>query len=192
MPQLQILIASTRPGRVGEPVGRWVRAQAEAHGGFDLDVVDLLELDLPMMNERHHPRLGRYEHEHTKRWSARVAAADAFVWVMPEYNYGYTAPLKNAFDYLHAEWSHKPLGFVSYGGVSGGTRAVQLIKPVVSALSVVPVNAGVIIPFVGEKIRDGEFAASDLQVDAARAMLDALRDTEAALRPLREAAAAAR
>ncbi len=190
MPLLQILIASTRPGRVGEPVGRWVEAQARAHGGFEIDVVDLLELDLPMMNEPNHPRLGRYEHEHTKRWSASVAAADAFVWVIPEYNYGYTAPLKNAFDYLHAEWEHKPLGFVSYGGVAGGTRAVQSLKPVLSALNVVPVNAGVIIPFVRDAISDGEFRASDLQVEAARTMLDALLRTEAALRTLRAAPAA--
>lgn len=185
MPRLQIVIASTRPGRVGAPVGRWFEAQARAHGGFEIEVADLLEIDLPMMNERKHPRLGEYEHQHTIQWSARIARSDAFAFVMPEYNYGFTAPLKNAIDYLHAEWQYKPLGFVSYGGVAGGTRAVQLLKPVVSALKLTPVSESVIIPFVFAQISDGEFAGNDLQVDGARAMLDELLRVANALRPLR-------
>jgi len=88
MPTLQIIIASTRPGRVGLPVARWFVGEAEQHGAFDLDVVDLAELGLPFLDEPKHPRLQEYEHAHTKRWSARVAAADAFVYVMPEYNFG--------------------------------------------------------------------------------------------------------
>ena len=82
------------------------------------------------MDEPKHPRLREYEHQHTKDWSARVEAADAFVFVHPEYNYGITAPLKNALDYLSQEWNYKPLGLVSYGGVSAGTRAAQMIKQV--------------------------------------------------------------
>ena len=132
MPTLQIIIASTRPGRVGEPVADWFSARARQHGGFELDVVDLAELALPFMDEPNHPRLRRYEHQHTKDWSARVDAADAFVFVTPEYNHSYNAPLKNAIDYLHQEWEYKPVGFVSYGGVAAGTRAVQALKQVVT------------------------------------------------------------
>ena len=123
MPTLQIIIASVRAGRVGLPVAEWFTARARSHGGFELDVADLAELALPLMDEPNHPRLRRYTQPHTLEWSARVDAADAFVFVHPEYNYGYTAPLKNALDYLNQEWAYKPVGFVSYGGISAGTRA---------------------------------------------------------------------
>src|SRR4051812_15701392 len=94
-PTLLIIIASTRPGRVGLPVGEWIRDRALAHGAFNVEVADLAEINLPFMDEPHHPRLGNYVHQHTKDWSARVAAADAVIFVTPEYNYGFTAPLKN-------------------------------------------------------------------------------------------------
>ena len=111
MSKLEIIVASTRPGRVGPSVAHWIESEAAAHGGFDeVEVVDLAEVNLPFMNEPHHPRLGRYTHQHTRDWSAKVAEADAFVFVMPEYNYGYNAELKNAIDYLHSEWQYKPVG----------------------------------------------------------------------------------
>jgi NAD(P)H-dependent FMN reductase len=186
MPLLQIIIASTRPGRVGLPVGRWFEADARAHGAFEIDVVDLAELGLPLMNEPNHPRLRQYTHGHTREWSARVEAADAFVFVMPEYNYGFTAPLKNAIDYLHHEWHSKPVGFVSYGGVAAGTRAVQMVKQVVTALKMTPLFEAVSIPFVAQFIDDeGELHANDVMQQAVRAMLDELSRVSEALRPLR-------
>jgi NAD(P)H-dependent FMN reductase len=186
MPKLIIVIASTRPGRAGFPIAQWFIARAEAHGGFEVQVVDLADLGLPFMDEPNHPRLRRYEHQHTKDWSATVDAADAFVFVIPEYNYGFTAPLKNAIDFLHQEWKHKPVGFVSYGGVAAGTRAVQMAKQVVTALSMVPVFESVNIPFFTQFIDDaGELQANETMEHAAIAMLDALVRTEAALRPLR-------
>src|ERR1700679_4011380 len=154
MPRLQIIIASTRPGRVGLPVGLWFEGRARAHQAFDVEVADLAELALPFMDEPNHPRLREYTHQHTKDWSAQVAAADAFVFVMPEYNYGFTAPLKNAIDYLHVEWQYKPVGFVSYGGLSAGTRAVQMLKQVVTTLKMTPVFEAVSIPFVAKFIDD--------------------------------------
>ena len=95
-PRLLIIIASTRPGRAGLPIGEWVRDQALAHGGFELDVADLAAIDLPLLDEPNHPRLHQYTHAHTFAWSARVAAADAIIFVMPEYNHGFNAALKNA------------------------------------------------------------------------------------------------
>lgn len=186
MPTLRIVIASTRPGRVGLPVARWFESVARDHRGFDVEVTDLAELNLPFMDEPKHPRFGEYEHQHTKDWSATVASSDAFVFVHPEYNYGYNAPLKNAIDYLHAEWQHKPLGFVSYGGVAAGTRALQQLKQVVSALKMLPVTEAVNIPFVAQFIDDGELRPNDVMQQAAVAMLDELVRVEAALRPLRE------
>lgn len=180
-----IVIASTRPGRAGLPVGRWFADRAEAHGGFDVEVVDLAELALPFLDEPHHPKMRRYTKDHTRRWSAMVEAADAFVFVTPEYNHGMPASLKNAIDYLHAEWAHKPVGFVSYGGVSAGTRAVQMLKQVVTAVRMLPVFEAVSIPFVQQFLADGELHANDVMDDAAGQMLDELRRSEEALRPRR-------
>ncbi len=185
-PNLMLIIASVRPGRAGLPVGEWFHGLAGARGGFSLDRVDLLELDLPFMNEPEHPRLRRYIYAHTRAWSARVAAADAFAFVMPEYNFGFSAPLKNAIDYLCHEWAYKPVGFVSYGGGSGGTRAVQLLKPVVSALKMVPLPEAVAIPYVQRRIDDGgAFLADAALEEAAHTMLGELLRWEQALRPLR-------
>lgn len=122
MTKATIIVASTRPSRVGHLIGDWVEQETEAFKGFtEVELVDLAERDLPFMNEPHHPRLKRYVHQHTLDWSATVSEADAFIFVMPEYNYGYNAELKNAIDYLHREWQYKPVGLVSYGGVSGST-----------------------------------------------------------------------
>ena len=186
MPTLQIIIASTRPGRVGEPVADWFSARAEQHGAFELDVVDLAELALPFMDEPNHPRLRLYEHQHTKDWSARVDAADAFAIVTPEYNHSFNAPLKNAIDFLHSEWAYKPVGFVSYGGVAAGTRALQMLKPVVGALKMTPVVEAVNIPFVGQFIDEDEvFRPNDVLDQAADAMLEELSRVESALRGMR-------
>ena len=184
---LLIVIASTRPGRVGLPVGRWFESQAREHGAFEVQVADLLELDLPFMDEPNHPRLGQYTQEHTKEWAAKVGAADAFAFVMPEYNYGFTAPLKNAIDYLHSEWQYKPVGFVSYGGVSGGTRAVQMLKQVVTTLKLTPLFEAVTIPFVAQFIDDeGDFAPNEMIEQSGKAVLDELVRVSAALAVLRD------
>jgi len=188
MAKLEIIIASTRPGRVGPTVARWIDGAAREHGGFEeVELVDLAEVNLPFMNEPHHPRLGQYTHQHTLDWSAKVSEADAFVFVMPEYNYGYSAELKNAIDYLHAEWRYKPVGLVSYGGVSAGTRAAQMIKQVVTTLKMTPVFEAVSIPFVHQLI-DGEegLVPNDVMAGSAKAMFDELVRVSAALRPLRE------
>jgi NAD(P)H-dependent FMN reductase len=165
--------------------------RAHAHDGFELELVDLAGRNLPFMDEPHHPRLRRCVHQHTKDWSAIVDAADAFAFVLPEYNRGLTAPLKNAIDYLHEEWRYKPVGFVSYGGVAGGTRAVQMVQQVVVTLKMTPVLEAVSIPSVSRLIDDtGRLQAGERMDRAADAMLDELARVEAALRPLRAEVAA--
>ena len=186
-PLLQIIVASTRPGRVGLPVAEWFEPIAVDHGGFDVERVDLAELALPMMDEPKHPKFGEYQHRHTRDWSAAVARADAFVFVMPEYNSGIVAPLKNAIDYLHTEWRDKAVGFVSYGGVSAGTRAVQMTKQVVTTLHMVPVVEAVTIPFVAQFLVDGRIEPNEIMDEAATAMLDELARITRALAPLRAA-----
>ena len=186
MPTLTVIIGSTRPGRAGLPIAQWFTACATAHGAFEVAVADLAEIDLPLLDEPNHPRLRQYTHQHTKDWSATVEASDAFVFVTPEYNYGFTAALKNAIDYLHDEWKYKPVGFVSYGGVAAGTRAVQQLKQVVTTLKMMPLFEAVSIPFHAQFIDDeGAVAANELMELAAGAMLDELVRTEQALRPLR-------
>jgi NAD(P)H-dependent FMN reductase len=186
--KLEIIVASTRPGRLGLPLGRWVEAEARTHGGFDeVELIDLAEVALPFMDEPHHPRLRRYTQQHTRDWSAKVGEADAFVFVMPEYNYGYTAELKNALDYLHHEWQYKPVGLVSYGGVAAGTRAAQMIKQVVTTLKMVPLQEAVSIPFVHQFFDDEQrLTPNDVMTSSAKAMLDELVRVGGALRPLRE------
>jgi NAD(P)H-dependent FMN reductase len=189
MPELQVVIASTRPGRVGLPVAEWFIELAREHGAFAVQVIDLAEIDLPFVDEPHHPRQRRYTQEHTKRWSATVERADAFVFVMPEYNYGFNAPLKNALDYLHSEWQYKPVGLVSYGGVAAGTRAAQMLKQVLTTLKLVPLTEAVSIPFVAKMIgEDGKLQPNETMHSAAVAMLDELVAMEQALRGLREGA----
>ena len=187
MPRLSIIIGSTRPGRAGLPIADWFVQRARRHGGFELDVVDLAELNLPMLDEPNHPRLRQYTHQHTKDWSVRVGGSDAFVIVTPEYNHGYSAPVKNAIDYLHHEWHYKPVGFVSYGGVAAGTRAMQQLKQVVTALRMLPLTDAVNIPFHTQFLDDdGRVEANEVMEQAADVMLDELLRVEATLRPLRE------
>jgi NAD(P)H-dependent FMN reductase len=189
MPNLTIIIGSTRPGRAGAAIAQWFAARAREHGGFDVTVVDLAEVGLPLLDEPNHPRLRQYTRQHTKDWSAVIAAADAFVFVTPEYNNGYPAALKNAIDYLHHEWQHKPVGFVSYGGVAAGTRAVQQLKQVVTAVRMLPVYDSVNIPFHAQLLdSDRVLQATEVMDKAADTMLDELVRTEAALRPVRPAA----
>jgi NAD(P)H-dependent FMN reductase len=178
-------VASVRPTRIGRTIGDWFAAAAADHGAFEVDIADLSEVALPFMDEPHHPRLRRYVHDHTRAWSRRVEAADAFAFVTPEYNHGISAPLKNALDYLHEEWRYKPVGFVSYGGVSAGTRAVQMTRQVVLSLRMVPVLDAVAIPFVAQRVERGRFRAEETMDRSAAAMLDELARVEAALRPLR-------
>src|ERR1700758_1853159 len=181
-----IVIASTRPGRGGWPVAQWFIQRATDHKGFDFRVVDLADFRLPLLDEPNHPRLRQYVNPHTHEWSKRVDAADAFVFVTPEYNHGYPASLKNAIDFLHHEWRYKPVGFVSYGGVAAGTRAVQQLKQVVTAVAMMPTQASGNIPF-GQQFRGegGRNHGNEVMLEAVPAMLDELLMFQAALAPLR-------
>jgi NAD(P)H-dependent FMN reductase len=179
---LQVVIASTRPGRAGEPIGRWFVGQCRHDERFSVEITDLAELALPLMDEPNLPRTRQYIHEHTRSWSRTVDAADCFVFVMPEYNHGFCAGLKNAIDYLHEEWAGKPVGFVSYGGMSGGMRAVQLLKPVLTCLRMLPVTDQVALANYAQYMRDGRFEPGADAGLACRTMLDELYRTTVTMR----------
>ncbi len=185
--KLHIIIGSVRPGRVGLPVATWVESVARNDGRFSVTLVDLAEVDLPFLDEPEQPHLHRYTHDHTKSWSRIVDAADAFVFVMPEYNAGYSPALKNALDFLSREWKHKAVGLVSYGGVSGGQRGAQLLKTTMLQLNLMPVPAAVPIPFVAGMINDdGDFEPSEPVAKGTPKMLDSIAEWTEVLRPLRE------
>ena len=185
-PVLQVVVGSTRSGRKGIAVARWVQRLAEEHGGFVVELVDLAEVGLPLFDEPNHPRLQQYTHQHTRDWSATVTRADAFVFVTPEYNHSFPAALKNALDHLNAEWADKAAALVSYGGVSAGLRAATALKPVLTALRMVPVMEAASIPFFQQFLtEDGEFEPNAELAAGGKAMLDALVRLTGVLQPLR-------
>jgi NAD(P)H-dependent FMN reductase len=184
--KLHVVIGSTRPGRVGPRIAQWFHRFAAEHGRFEPVLIDLVDFDLPVFDEPKHPRLKQYEHEHTKRWSASVDAADAFAFVTPEYNYFAPVALVNALTYLSREWAYKPVGLVSYGGVSGGLRAAQAEKMLITSLRMMPLPEGVTVPMVSQSIdKDGVFRPSELVQASAKVMLDELIRWAEALKPLR-------
>lgn len=185
-PILNVITCSTRPRRVGPAVATWFEQVARAHGAFEVVACDLKELALPLLDEPEHPRTGKYSHEHTLRWSKLTAAADAYVFVLPEYNFGPPASLLNALSYLSAEWAYKPAGFVSYGAMSGGIRAVQVAKQLMTTQKIVPLLEAVAVQNVGTLVdADGKFQPAALHGESATVMLKELARWAAALRTLR-------
>ena len=187
MPRLGVVIASVREGRVGRPVADWFIERARLHGHFEIDEIDLKVVNLPIFAEPNHPRLRKYESDQQKTWSARVGSLDAFVFVMPEYNYSTAPALTNAIDYLFFEWNYKPVGLVSYGGISAGLRAAQMVKLTAGGVKMVAIAEAVSIPFVGQVIdkESGTFKATDAQDKSAATMLDELARWTKALATLR-------
>jgi NAD(P)H-dependent FMN reductase len=144
MLKIAIIVGSTRPGRKADAVAGWVHRIAAGRGDADYEVVDVAEFDLPLLDEPVPPSMGQYSKDHTKRWSAKIAPFDGFVFVTPEYNHGTSGALKNAIDFLYAEWNDKAAGFVSYGS-AGGTRAVESLRLVMGELQVADVRVQVIL-----------------------------------------------
>jgi len=185
MSKLSVIIGSTRPGRVGLPIGQWFFERAKNHAKFEVELVDLKALNLPLLDEPKHPRLQEYEQEHTKAWSKIVKASDAFVFVTPEYNYSAPPALLNALDFLYHEWAYKPAAFVSYGGISGGMRAVQMLKQPLIGMKVVGIPESVTITFFSQLMDNGVFRGSESLDKSVVTMLDELLRWSNALSALR-------
>ena len=186
MALLQVVIVSTRQGRKGPAVASWFEERARAHEAFDVELVDLKSVGLPLYDEPEHPRLRKYVHDTTRAWSAIVDRGDAFVFVTPEYNFATPPSLVNAHDHLLGEWQYKAAGFVSYGGVSGGLRGVQMAKQTLTSLNVMPIVPAVVLPNFASRIGpDGVFQSDDKTDAAAASVLTELARWEHALRTLR-------
>jgi NAD(P)H-dependent FMN reductase len=137
-----IIVGSTRPGRKADAVAKWFHALAAARKDAEYEIVDIADFDLPLLDEAVPPSLGKYSKPHTKTWSAKIASLDAFVFVTPEYNHSTSGALKNALDFLYAEWNNKAAGFVGYGS-AGGIRAVEQLRLIMGELQVADVRAAV-------------------------------------------------
>lgn len=142
MVRIAIVTGSTRPGRLNESVARWALEIASRRTDAEFELVDIANYDLPLLDEPMPPSLGRYTREHTKSWAAKVASFDAYIFVAPEYNHGVSAALKNALDFVYAEWNNKAAGFISYGS-AGGVRAVEHLRAVMAELMIADVRAHV-------------------------------------------------
>jgi NAD(P)H-dependent FMN reductase len=161
--------------------------EAKKHPEFNAELIDLKEVDLPVFDEPKHPRFGEYEHEHTKRWSALIAPADAFIVVTPEYNYSAPPSLINALTYLVKEWKYKPMAFVSYGGLSGGTRSVQSLKPLITTFAMMPLPDAVNIPNFAQHINEeGKFVPNEAVQKSADTVFSELLKWTKALKTMRE------
>jgi len=179
--RLAVIVGSTREGRFGPTVARWFAAQAETQPEFDVDVIDLVDADLP-------PVLAKHPNAAVAAYRERLDAADAFVVVTPEYNHGYPAPLKQAIDLAHPEWQAKPVAFVSYGGVSGGLRAVEQLRQVFNELHAVTIRDSVSFHNAWPLFDDDGWLREDNGADvAAKKLLDRLGWWARALRAARAA-----
>jgi NAD(P)H-dependent FMN reductase len=187
MYNLKIINSTVRPGRKGPLITKWIAEIAEKNGNFNVEVLDLAAINLPLMDEPNHPSQKKYTHEHTREWSLKIDEADAFIFVTAEYDYNYPAPLRNAIEYLYHEWAYKAAGIVSYGGVSAGTRAANNLKNDLASVRVVVLIEAVNLPFFIKSIDDEDnFVPNEITLKAADVMLKQLFRWTKGLKTIRE------
>jgi NAD(P)H-dependent FMN reductase len=184
MTKIGIILGSTRPNRNGEQVAKWVHEIASKRSDAQFELVDLLDYPLPHLDEALPPSLGQYQNDHTKKWAEKIASFDGFVMVTPEYNHSTSGVLKNAIDYLYAEWNNKAVGFVSYGAV-GGTRAAEHLRLIVGVLQMADVRQQVALSLMTEFENYSVFKPGDYNRAALDTLLDQVVAWSAALAPLR-------
>ena len=183
--KIGIIIGSTRPGRNGEAVGRWVHEIASKRADADYELVDLLDYNLPHLDEGMPASMGQYANEHTRQWAEKVAEFDGFIFVTPEYNHGTSGVLKNAIDFIYGEWNNKSAGFVSYGAV-GGTRAVEHLRLVVGELQIADVRAQVALSLATDFENYHVFTPQAQHAVQLGTVLEQTVAWAGALKPLRE------
>jgi NAD(P)H-dependent FMN reductase len=187
MLKIAIIIGSTRPGRKGEAIAKWVYEIAQNRNDAEFELVDIKDYDLPLLDEPMSPGMGpdHYTHQHTKIWSAKIASFDAFVFVTPEYNHATSGALKNAIDFLYHEWVNKSAGFVGYGGASGA-RAVENLRLIMGELQVADVKAQVGLSLYTDFENFSVFKPAPQQEQSVNAMLDQVTAWGGALKTMRE------
>ncbi|MEU2678341.1 NAD(P)H-dependent oxidoreductase [Streptomyces sp. NPDC007107] len=174
MTKIAVILGSTRTGRAGEHVARWVVEQAQQRGDAEYELIDLAEVDLPQIDQPSPPARGHYADPDTQRWARTVVAYDGYVIITPEYNHSFPGVLKNALDRVYAEWNNKAAALVSYG-IDGGVRAVEALRPVLSALQLAHVAPQVSLNLRTDFSGFGaEFNPGEHQSTALTATLDQL------------------
>jgi NAD(P)H-dependent FMN reductase len=189
MTRIGIILGSTRPNRNGEQVAKWVYDIASRRDDAEFELVDLRDYPLPHLDEPLPPSMGQYQNEHTRQWADKIGSFDGFVIVTPEYNHSTSGVLKNAIDYLYAEWNNKAVGFVSYGGV-GGARAAEHLRLVAGELQMADVRQQVALSLLTEFENFSVFKPADYSLAALNTLLDQVVAWSTALAPLRQLAAA--
>jgi len=189
MTKIGIILGSTRPGRNGEAVAKWVLDVAKQRTDAEFELVDLLDYKLPHLDEAAPPSFGHYTQPHTIEWAKKIASFDGFVMVTPEYNHSTSGALKNAIDFLYAEWNNKAVGFVSYGSV-GGARAVEHLRLIAGELQMADVRAQVALSLVHDFENYSTFVPDERQAATLGTVLDQVVAWSKALTPLRAPAAA--
>lgn len=184
-----VIIGSTRPGRVGEAVGKWVFEISQRRKDAQFELVDVADFNLPLLDEPVPPSMGQYSKEHTKRWAAKIASFDAYVFVTAEYNHGIPGALKNAVDFLFAEWNNKAAGFVSYGS-AGGARAVEQLRLVLAEVQIATVRNQVMLSLFNDFENFTKFKPHPRHEDSVNKMLDQLIAWGEALKGLRSTSSA--
>ena len=184
MINVAVIIGSTRPGRVGESVGKWVFEITQRRKDAQFELVDLAEFNLPLLDEPAPPSQGKYSKEHTKKWAAKIASFDGYVFVTPEYNHGICGALKNAIDFLFAEWNNKAAGFVSYGS-AGGARAVEHLRLVMAEVQVATVRNQVMLSLRDDFENYTVFKPASYHDKSVSQMLDQLVAWGGAMKTLR-------
>jgi len=183
--RIAIILGSTRPGRVGEGVARWAHGVAARRSDAEYELVDIKDFNLPLLDEPLPPSRGQYSKDHTKKWAAKIASFDGFVFVAPEYNHGISGALKNAIDFLYREWNNKAAGFVSYGS-AGGTRAVESLRLVMGELMVADVRQQVILSLANDFENFTKFKPAPSHEKALNTLLDQLVAWSTAMKNVRE------
>ncbi len=184
MIRIAIILGSTRPGRNGEAVAKWVHEQAGKRTDAQYELVDLLDFNLPLLDEPVPPAMHKYSKPHTIRWAEKIASFDGFVFVTPEYNHSTSGALKNAIDFIYKEWNNKAAGFVSYGS-AGGTRAVEHLRLIMGELQVADVRGQVALSLFTDFQDMKTFKPADMHLKSLATMLDQLVAWSTALKTLR-------
>lgn len=169
--RVAIILGSTRPGRNGEAVSQWIYDIAKTRKDADFELIDILNYNLPLLDEPIPPLMGQYTKDHTKRWAAVINSFDAFVFVTPEYNHGIPGALKNAIDFLFKEWNDKVAGFVSYGS-AGGVRAVEQLRLVMAEVKIATVRTQVQLSVYTDFENFTKFTPHQIHQKTANNMLD--------------------
>ncbi|MBL7254885.1 NADPH-dependent FMN reductase [Paractinoplanes lichenicola] len=187
MTKIGIILGSTRPGRNGEAVAKWVYDVAAKRTDAEFELVDLLDYNLPHLDEAIPPSMGQYSQPHTIEWAKKIDSFDGFVFVTPEYNHSTSGALKNAIDFLFKEWNNKAAGFVGYGSV-GGARAVEHLRLIAGELMIADVRAQVLLSLATDFENYSTFLPSERQEQALGAVLDQTVQWSKALETVRKGA----